>query len=151
MLNKSLAIRDIKPNDREIFLNLCGRFYQLPAVNHPVPPDHFARTFDAALAQNPLVRLLMLEWEGETAGYFQIVFSYSSEAGGEVVWLEELYILPAFQSKGLGRAVLAWVEQEYADAARFRLEVSSDNARAAKLYESLGYSVLPYIQMIKEK
>lgn len=47
-------IRPITSGEREIYLELCREFYHSPAVLHPVPEAHFARTFDRILAAAPL-------------------------------------------------------------------------------------------------
>ena len=38
----------------------------------------------------------------------------------------------------------------YPDAARFRLEVTPENSRAAALYKRMGFEPLTYCQMIRE-
>lgn len=63
-----------------------------------------------------------LEQEGKLAGYGQVSLTWSTEAGGMVVLLEELYLRPEFQGKGLGSAYFSFVSEYYAGrAARFRL------------------------------
>ena len=47
--------------------------------------------------------------------------------------------------------VFAWVEKEYPQAKRFRLEATYTNKRAIALYERLGYEELHYYQMIKDR
>lgn len=77
--------------------------------------------------------------------------TYSGEAGGLVVWLEELYIRESYRGAGLGGEFLQYMERQFPQAARFRLEAEADNAGAMRLYTRNGYEILPYIQMIKEK
>lgn len=94
-------------------------------------------------------RLLMLEDETGIVGYFLIAITWSNEAGGMVIWLEELFFKETSRGKGYGTQVFAWVEKEYPNAKRFRLEVTEENERAIALYKKLGYRELPYCQMIK--
>ena len=97
------------------------------------------------------MRAFILEYEGQPAGYGLIAKTFSQEAGGYVYWLEELYILEEFRSKGLGSEFFAYVEEHKEEGVlRFRLEVEEDNTRAAALYERLGYKPLNYKQMMKE-
>ena len=39
------------------------------------------------------------------AGYALLAKTFSQEAGGLVVWLDEMYVRPAYRSKGLGPSV----------------------------------------------
>ncbi len=94
------------------------------------------------------IECFIFEHEGETAGYALIAKTFSPEAGGVVVWIEELYVREGFRGKGLGKAFFAYMEQNY-NVSRYRLEVEPDNVRAKKLYSALGYKKLPYEQMIK--
>jgi GNAT superfamily N-acetyltransferase len=78
--------------------------------------------------------------DGEPVGYGNLTFSYSTEAGGMVCWLEEIYLAPQARNRGLGGEYLAWVLKEYEDTAkRFRLEVCPANPEARRLYERHGF------------
>ena len=52
------------------------------------------------------------------------------------------------RGKGVGSRMIAAVHEKYNAAARYRLEVTDDNPRAAALYRLLGFEELPYRQMI---
>lgn len=144
-------IRKLRPCDREVFLALGREFYHSEAVLFPIPEEHFARTFDEVLSGSPYADILMVEWDGQAVGYGILALTWSNEAGGMVVWLEELYISPAFQGRGLGKEFFAYVEEQYAHKAlRFRLEVTHDNTSAIRLYHRLGYQHFDYRQMVKE-
>lgn len=144
-------IRDFTHGDREDFVRFCKIFYESDAVLHEVPEENFRHTFDRIMDNSPLARGFIFEHEGKKAGYALLGFTYSNEVGGLVVFLEEAYILPAFQGVGLGSAFLDAVEEEYRGRAkRLRLEITKSNDRARKLYERKGYKVLDYVSMSKE-
>ena len=146
-----MQIRDVCAQDREIYLSMAHDFYHSSAVSHPIPDVHLTRTFDAALEKSPFLRVLLLESEGKTAGFAHISFTWSAEAGGMVVLLEDLLVLPEFRSQRLGSTFFEWVFREYgAEACRYRLEVSRSNVRAKALYERLGFSEIDYLQMVLE-
>ena len=68
-----------------------------------------------------------------------------------MVWLEELYILPEYRCHGLGKEFFRYVDEKIApEVKRLRLEIEPENLRAKKLYLSLGYEDLPYVQMMKD-
>lgn len=89
-------------------------------------------------------------YEEEIVGFATVAKSFSTEAGGLVAWLEELYIRPNYRSLGLGKEIFVFIEKTYPNLKRIRLEVEKDNTRAINLYEKKGFHNLDYVQMIKD-
>ena len=52
---------------------------------------------------------------------------------------------------GLLREIMEWMEAEYPDVRRLRLEVTEVNQSAIRLYEKSGYQYLRYDQMVLDK
>ena len=87
----------------------------------------------------------------ELAGYAMTAKTYSHEAGGLCVWIEELYLTPAHRGKGLGHEFFAFAEDFYGkDLRRMRLETEPENEKAEKLYRNLGFDELGYRPFVKE-
>lgn len=142
-------IRRYEASDRSTVTEMLDEFYHSPAVLHPIPRAHFEKTLNEAEGGNPCVRLYLIENGGQTAGYALLALTFSNEAGGDVVWLDEIYIRPEFQGRGLGNEFFDFLEKEFASAARFRLEVEADNEGAVRLYKRRGFRPLEYVQFIK--
>ena len=149
MTEDSALIRRITPADREIYLKLAHDFYHSEAVLHPVPDAYLSRSFDEMMRSEDYLTGLIFECEGETAGYALLNRSWSQEAGGMAVWIEEIFILEKFRSRGLGRELFDSLEK-FAPAARYRLEIEPDNERAEKLYRRMGFEPMGYLSMVKE-
>ncbi|MDR0616949.1 MAG: GNAT family N-acetyltransferase [Synergistaceae bacterium] len=146
-----MTIRDFVSGDRDEYMRMSDEFYSSEAVLHPITRDNLVSTFEQCLLGNPLLRGLMLEKDGAAAGYALLSFTWSNEAGGLCVLLEEAYIVPRFRGEGLGSALIRHVEKEYdGKARRFRLEVTQRNERAIRLYERMGFGRLDYAQMTKD-
>ena len=144
-------IRKMTENDKELYITMAEEFYNSDAVLHPIPRDHFEKTANEALRSDEYAEIYLLEYEGETAGYGLTARTFSQEAGGQVLWIEELYIRKEFRSKGLGSEFFSSLEDKNrGEIVRLRLEVEADNTRAISLYERLGYEVLDYVQMVKD-
>ena len=141
-------IRKICAADRERYLQMAHDFYHSEAVLHPVPQAHLERSFDEMLRSEDYMLGLIFESEGRTAGYALLCKTWSQEAGGMTVWIDELFVLPEYRGRGLGKALFAALE-DWAPAARYRLEIEPDNHRAEKLYRSLGFEPLGYAQLLK--
>lgn len=143
-------IRDAVLSDKQILLSMVGEFYSSHAVMKPVDPQNFEATFTAAMDKSPFIRILMIENNEKPIGYALLSFTYSNEAGGEVVLIEEVQIDKEHRSEGHGSKLFSFLEQEYPTAKRFRLEVCANNTKAIDLYTRLGYEVFDYVQMVKD-
>ena len=147
-----LTCRDITPGDRDLVIPLLRDFYQSDAVDQPVDAAVLERSFQAAAGPaEPLLRGLLIQWEGRPAGYMYITQCYSAEVGGRCVFIEEIFLKPEFRGQGLGTEIMAWLEREYPAARRFRLEVTQANQGAISLYQRAGYTFLRYNQMVLDK
>ena len=142
-------IRKITENDRADYLGMAHDFYHSPAVLHAVPDANLVRCFDAMMQGSPYLECLIFEHEGRTAGYALLAKTYSQEAGGECIWIDEIYVKPEFQKKGLGKAFFHALPRMF-PAARYRLEIEPDNARAERLYRSMGFEPLLYRQLVQD-
>ena len=76
--------------------------------------------------------------------------TFSQEAGGVSVTVEEIYIEEEYRNRGIGTQFFEYMK-ENVKAARYRIEVEPDNEKAKALYERMGFEVLPYVQMVIDK
>ena len=148
-MSECTVIRELSEKDREIYLALAREFYHSEGVLHPVPDSHLEATFRELMRGSAYLRCFLLERDGEAAGFALLAFTFSQEAGGIVVWLEELYVREAFRSRGTASDFLAFMKREI-PAARYRLEIEPSNQGARRLYEKYGFSPLAYEQMVLE-
>ena len=147
-----LTFRDMTPQDRDIVLPMVEEFYHTDAVTHIVPTKIMERTFQAAVdPEEPLLRGTLVYEGEELAGYVYLTLCYSAEVGGRCLFIEEIFLNEPFRGRGLGREIMAWMESEYHDVRRLRLEVTEVNKSAIRLYERSGYQYLRYDQMVLDK
>lgn len=126
-------------------------FYDSEAVLDNIPMENILNTYNEIVSSSPYVKAYLIEEEEETAGYGLISLTYSNEAGGLVVWIEELYIIEKFRGLGLGSKFLNFIETKFSgEAKRFRLEISKTNKSAQRLYLREGYRPLEYLQMVND-
>ncbi len=145
----SFHIRPVCAADREAFLTMSREFYESDAVLHPIPEAYHAATFDELMRSTCYLQCVFFETEDEQAGYALLNHAFQHEAGGRVIWVEELYVRPEHQGKGCATQFFRWLEERL-PAARYRLEVEPENERASALYRRMGYEALPYAQMIRD-
>ena len=143
-------VRDAVQKDKQAFISMAAEFYSSGVVMHDINPVNFETTFNAAMDKSPYVRILMIESDEKPIGYALLSQTYSNEAGGMVLLIEEVYINEAYRGGGHGKGLFEFLEEQYPAAKRFRLEVMGDNQKAISLYKRIGFDVLNYVQMVKD-
>ncbi len=97
-----------------------------------------------AFSEQPLVRVTMAEWNGEPAGFALWFLNFSTWEGKPGIYLEDLFVRPAFRGHGIGKALL---RQLAATAlregwTRFVWQVLDWNTPAIEFYEAHGARVM---------
>ncbi len=143
-------IRKFVPEDREDYIRFSTEFYNSSAVDKPVPREHFEQGFDEMMRSDVYVQGYMLVCDGNNVGYCVTMKTYSVEAGGITIWIDELFVLEEYRSKGLGRELFKYIEKNGdKKLRRIRLEVELENGRAISLYKKMGFEPAPYDGMWK--
>ena len=143
-------IRKFVPEDREDYIRFSTEFYNSSAVDKPVPREHFEQGFDEMMRSDVYVQGYMLVCDGNNVGYCVTMKTYSVEAGGITIWIDELFVLEEYRSKGLGRELFKYIEENGdKKLRRIRLEVELENGRAISLYKKMSFEPAPYDGMWK--
>lgn len=109
--------------------------YGVERVNEITGTWHTPASLKARLTQ-PNSEFLVAD-DGETiAG---VAFAAVTD-DPKVVMLRQLYVLPAFQHKGIGSMLLEEIEDSFPEANTLRLEVEGANAPAIRFYEASGFT-----------
>jgi len=59
----------------------------------------------------------------------------------DVTWIKKLYILPAMQGVGLGRALMGTAQKYFAPQRALSLNVNTGNAKAIAFYKKYGFEI----------
>ena len=145
-----LTFRPITAADETDFYTMAEEFYHSDAVLHPIPAEYHRRAFAEMMRSGQYLSGYIFTDGDNTAGFAVTNRMMQHEAGGVMVWVEDLYIRPAYRGQGLGSRFLAWLEEQLrGDAVMLTMETETENERAQELYYRLGYENLNYLQMIK--
>lgn len=97
-------------------------------------------------------------WTAEKHSFFFILndeervgFLHLGSRGGPADWLETLFVLPAWQNRGIGSAAVRLAEeivQSYSDF--MHIEAVARNEGAIRLYRRLGYDCLNSVIIRKD-
>jgi GNAT superfamily N-acetyltransferase len=138
-----ITIRPAIPDDAALIL----RFIRALAV-YEREPDAVVATEETLIRHGfgpePYFHCLIAELDGTPAGFAFYFFDYSTWLGAPGIYLEDLFVDPAFRGKGLGKALLerlAAIALERG-CGRMKWEVLDWNEPAIEFYRAMGAEFL---------
>jgi L-amino acid N-acyltransferase YncA len=133
-----VRLRIATADDADLIVEMATAFYA--EDGHPIDAGAEAAIRETAAGGIPAL-LWVIEADGATAGYMAIAFGYSLEYGGRDAFLDDIYIVPALRSRGIGRrAVVLAVPEARAHGVRaLHLEVDLDNEAGRRFHAANGF------------
>src|SRR6201999_3158488 len=101
----SLKIRRARPGEATLVLTLVRELAEYEKLSHEV--EETEADIDRALfADNPLLFCEIAEWNGEPSGFPVWFLNVPPFSGKPGLYLEDLFVRPAYRGKGIGKALL---------------------------------------------
>lgn len=143
-----MTVREYTASDKDALMPFFEDFYRSEALSHPLDVQTLERIFEDAVNHTHGLFGFILSDGDKAAGFAHISSYYATEVAGICVMVEDIYISPEFRGMGFAREFFGWLIQNRSDAKRFRLEVTTENKSAQRLYERLGFRAIEYNNMI---
>ena len=108
---------------------------------------------DDGFGPAPRFLALVAECDGQPAGIALYFFNYSTWTSRNGLYLEDLFVAPAFRRAGVARAMMRWLEAIAVEHHCRRLQwlVMRENAGAIRFYEALGAKALSEWQVMLKR
>ncbi len=139
--DSDLEIRAGTPADVPLLL----RFIRAMAEFEKLSVSATEESLHAALfGDEPAARTLLAFKGGKPAGYATWFFSFSSMMARRALWLDDLFVDPAFRGTGIGKALMVHLAGIAARnrCARFEWIVLDWNESAIEFYRRIGADIL---------
>ena len=139
----SLTIRAARPEDGALIFALVRELADYEKLSAEV--DASEEQIAAALfADQPRLYCDIAEWDGKAAGLVVWFLNYSTFRGRHGIYVEDIFVRPAYRQRGIGKALMARLAQRCVDEgyARFEWAVLDWNAPSIAFYKSIGAQVL---------
>ena len=139
----SITIRAAKPADSALIFSLVRELAEYERLSHEVTATEQQI---AAELFTPQPRLFcdLADWSGETVGFAVWFLNFSTFSGRYGIYLEDIFVRPAFRGKGIGKALMRYLAQRCVaqNFARFEWSVLDWNKPSIDFYRSIGADVL---------
>ena len=143
-----ITIREMRPEDSAVVIGMMREFYSSPSVITNGSEEIFKANVENCLSGKTCAEGFVFVDGEKIIGYAVTARSYSTEFGGECIWLEDVFITAEYRGRGVGSEFVRYVAARYPDKI-LRLETEAENAGALALYKRLGFKELPYLEMVR--
>ncbi|MEM9244296.1 MAG: GNAT family N-acetyltransferase [Cyanobacteria bacterium P01_F01_bin.153] len=141
---KEFNVRSATPDDAEAIMALIIELAEFEKLRHQV-----TGTVDSLAAHlggdSPAIEGLVAVNGEEILGYALFFFTYSTFRTQPGLYLEDVYVRPAFRRRGIATALIGKIAAIALErnCGRFEWAVLDWNERAIAVYKGLGAEVLP--------
>lgn len=133
-----MKIRKARAQDSESILEMIHELAEFEKAKDKVDLslDQFV---EDGFGQSALFEALIVEVDGQNIG-FSLFYNRYSTWKGKSLYLEDLYIKPAYRGKGYGKEVMLYLTElaKKTNCLRFEWQVLDWNTGAIKFYKGLG-------------
>ncbi len=141
-MNLSVEEADLEdPTQARALVEIVDSYARGPGgQNAPLTPQ--ARSnLAAGLLEHPNAMVLLASADSQAVGTAVCIWGFSTFAGKPMINVHDLAVLPDFQGRGIGRALLSEVERRARTrgCCKITLEVHDTNEGAKRLYDSFGF------------
>lgn len=137
-MEKKILIREAKYEDLGVILNFIKDLAIYEKLLHEVTANE--EQLKKTLFDREYAKILIAEYNDESAGMALYFHSYSTFLGKPGIYLEDLYVKEKFRGNGIGKKLLKKLAQICVenDFGRLEWSVLDWNKPSIDFYESLG-------------
>ena len=139
-----MPIRNAQAADAPTLVALIQELAAFEQLSHlvSVTPQSLAQHL---FGPQPAAQCVVFEQGTEIVAFALFFHNFSTFLGQPGLYLEDLYVRPAYRGQGIGRSLLVYLAGLARDrgCGRFEWSVLDWNANAIAFYEKLGATVMP--------
>jgi GNAT superfamily N-acetyltransferase len=137
--NKKLTIRETSEKDIPTILALIQELADYEKLSHVVSANE-SNLKKNLFGEKRYAKVVIAEYDGVVAGQALFFYNFSTFKGKPGIYLEDLYVRPAFRKKGIGKALLSYLVElaKTEDCGRVEWVVLDWNKNAIDFYKNMG-------------
>ena len=135
----TLTIRPARPGEAPLVLQFVRELADYEKLSHECVTTE-AMIDDALFSPNPRVFCDIAEWDGAPVGNAIWFLNFSTFTGRSGIYLEDLFVRPAFRGRGIGKALMVHLAKRCVAEGwtRFEWAVLDWNTPSIEFYRSIG-------------
>ncbi|HIK45473.1 MAG TPA: GNAT family N-acetyltransferase [Leptolyngbyaceae cyanobacterium M65_K2018_010] len=146
----AVTLRPATPGDVPVLMRLIQALAEYERLSHEVTGS--AEDLERFLfSDRPYAEAVIAEVEGTAAGMALYFFNFSTFLMRPGLYLEDLFVLPAYRRRGIGQALLVHLGKLALarGCGRFEWSVLDWNSPAIEFYQRMGAELKPEWQLCR--
>ena len=142
-MSEEIIVRSATPADVSILFELIKALAEYEKLSHAVTGS--AKMLkDHLFGERPLAETIVAEYKNETVGFALFFHNYSTFLTKPGIYLEDLFVLPEYRGRGIGKKLITHFAQLAVERNCGRLEwsVLDWNSPAIAFYKDIGADIL---------
>jgi GNAT superfamily N-acetyltransferase len=142
-MSSNLVVRLAEPNDCSVIFELIQALAEYEKLSHAVTGNPEALK-EHLFGTPRYVEAAIAEYVGQAVGFALFFRNYSTFLTKPGIYLEDLFVLPEYRRKGIGKALLTKLAQIAIerDCGRLEWSVLDWNESAQAFYRHMGAAIL---------
>jgi GNAT superfamily N-acetyltransferase len=138
-MSDDVRIQQATAADVPLVLRMIKALAEYEQLTHEVVATE-AKVRESLFGSNPSAEAVIARVDGQPAGFAVWFYSYSTFLGRPGLYLEDLFVLPEWRGRGIGRALLRHLARIAVsrDCGRMEWAVLNWNELAIRFYRRLG-------------
>lgn len=138
----NIKYRSFEDSDQEMLTELILNLYKEDSSVKLMTTEKIRKTFNAFRSHPEKGIIVVIESDGVIAGYSILINFWSNEFGGNILFIDELYIKKEFRGQSIATDFIKYISQNKSEGTiALQLQVTPGNVNARKLYERLGFGL----------
>ena len=128
---------------RDDVAKMMRLLYEEDRGDFDVDVSRFESSIAHLVSNSNAGQIVLFRRANQIQGYALLIPYWSNEFGGTLLCIDELFVEPNARSQGIARTFFRYLEKEKPfNPVALALGVNPGNAKARRLYESLGFAEL---------
>lgn len=140
----------MRKRDTKIVAEYIKGLFQEDPTPQGMTAAKIKKTIRTLLKEKDKGTIFVFEIGKEIIGYAILINFWSNEYGGNIVYIDELFIRKEWRGKGIATHFIQYLtKKKINNAVALFLEVTPQNKKAEELYKRLGFEVHKNKRMVK--
>lgn len=147
----NFEIIDYQPVYKNEVLHMMLALYEDSIQQQQMSPEKIQKTLSIIPSHPQIGKILLFKQQGILIGYALLINYWSNEYGGNILYIDELYVKSDYRSLGIGSAFFSYIEKHVDNSTvALCLETTPQNKKAQSFYKKNKFEIYENIFYFKE-